>query len=393
MKILVIAGARPNFVKIGPLLRQMRRRTDMTPVLVHTGQHYDQLLSDRFFADLDIDPPSYNLDVGSGTHAVQTAEVMKRLEPVVAREAPDRMLVVGDVNSTVASALVAVKLGVPVDHVEAGLRSFDRSMPEEINRVLTDAVADHLFVTEDSGVHNLLREGIQPDRIHLVGNVMIDALEACRPRWQQADIFTRLRLDPERPYAVVTLHRPSNVDDPETLTRIVESLQVLSRRIGIVWPVHPRTKQALQANPHIRWLEETPAEDAFPEGLVAVEPLGYLDCLAVTSRARLVLTDSGGIQEETTVLGVPCLTLRLNTERPVTVTHGTNRLIGSEPGQILSAAYQALDSPPPAGRRPPLWDGHASERIVELLAYYDVRTASDAGARFSGTSRTALSHG
>jgi UDP-N-acetylglucosamine 2-epimerase (non-hydrolysing) len=373
MKILVIAGARPNFVKIAPLLHQMNRRTDMTPVLVHTGQHYDQQLSDRFFTDLDIAPPSYNLEVGSGSHAVQTAEVMKRVEPILIREAPDRVVVVGDVNSTVAAAMVAVKIGIPVDHVEAGLRSFDRSMPEEINRVLTDAIADQLFVTEDSGVQNLLREGVPSDRIHLVGNVMIDALEACRPRWQQAEIFSRLRLDPARPYALVTLHRPSNVDNAECLASIVEALQTLSKRIGILWPVHPRTKQALRNNPHIRWHETSDSGGTFSDGLVAVEPLGYLDCLAVMSRARLVLTDSGGIQEETTVLGVPCLTLRANTERPVTVTQGTNRLIGTDPGAILSSAYEVLESAPPAARRPRLWDGHASERIIEVLAYQDVR--------------------
>ncbi len=392
MKILVIAGARPNFVKIGPLLKQMRRRTDMQAVLVHTGQHYDQQLSERFFTDLAIDPPAYNLEVGSGSHAVQTAEVMKRLEPVMTAEAPDRVMVVGDVNSTVASALVAAKLGIPVDHVEAGLRSFDRSMPEEINRVLTDAVADQLFVTEDSGVQNLLREGIAPARIHLVGNVMIDALEACRPRWQRADVFDRLRVPAERPYALVTLHRPANVDDADTLARIVDALHELSRRIGILWPVHPRTRHALHGHRHLHWLESCRPGGPFPGGLVGLEPLGYLDCLAVMSRARMVLTDSGGIQEETTVLGVPCLTLRPNTERPVTVTHGTNRLIGADPDAILTAAYQAMDQPPPAGRRPPLWDGHASERIVELLADQDTRPSSGRRLPAADRSTTVLAH-
>lgn len=367
MKVVVIAGARPNFVKISPLLRAMRRREHITPVLVHTGQHYDLQLSDRFFADLGIEAPAYNLEVGSGSHAVQTAEVMKRLEPILQAEAPDRLLVVGDVNSTIAAALVAAKLGIPVDHVEAGLRSFDRSMPEEINRVLTDAIADLLFVTEDSAVHNLLREGISPERVHFVGNVMIDALEACRARWENAEIVTRLGLGADRPYALVTLHRPSNVDDPRTLARIVEALLTLSKRLTLLWPVHPRTKQALHGNPHVRWHEANGEGEAVPNGLVAVEPLGYLDCLAVMSRARMVLTDSGGIQEETTVLGIPCLTLRPNTERPVTLTHGTNRLIGGDPAAILPAALQVLNDPPRSAARPPWWDGRAAERIVDVL--------------------------
>jgi len=366
MKLVVIAGARPNFVKIGPLLRAMRRRRDIAPVLVHTGQHYDTQLSDRFFADLDIEPPRYNLEVGSGSHAVQTAEVMKRLEPILLAEGPDRLMVVGDVNSTIASALVAVKLGVPVDHVEAGLRSFDRTMPEEINRILTDAVADQLFVTEESAVRNLLNEGIPSERIHFVGNVMIDALEACRSRWESDSARTRLGLDADRPYALVTLHRPSNVDRPATLTRIVEALHALSRRLTLLWPVHPRTKQALRGNERVRWHGDG-GRDRPVVGLVGLDPLGYLECLAIMSRARMVLTDSGGIQEETTVLGVPCLTLRTNTERPVTVTHGTNRLIGTDPDAIVSAAIRVLDGLLPPSSRPPLWDGQASQRIVETL--------------------------
>jgi len=334
-------------------------------VLVHTGQHYDAQLSDQFFADLGIEAPAYNLEVGSGSHAVQTAEVMKRLEPVLGTEHPDRLMVVGDVNSTIAAALVAVKLGIPVDHVEAGLRSFDRTMPEEINRVLTDAIADQLFVTESSGVDNLRREGIPSERIHLVGNVMIDALEACRSRWEHVPVLQRLGLESEQLYALVTLHRPSNVDNPETLTRIVEALETIARRLTLLWPVHPRTKQALRGNRQVSWQGHTDGNGR--HGLLALEPLGYLDCLAVMSRARLVFTDSGGIQEETTVLGVPCLTLRSNTERPVTLTHGTNRLIGTAPEAIVSAANQALAEPCRSSNRPPLWDGRASERIVDRL--------------------------
>ena len=367
MKIVVIAGARPNFVKISPLLRAMRRRPDITPVLVHTGQHYDAQLSDQFFTDLGIEAPAYNLEVGSGSHAVQTAEVMKRLEPVLGTEHPDRLMVVGDVNSTIAAALVAVKLGIPVDHVEAGLRSFDRTMPEEINRILTDAIADQLFVSERSGVDNLLREGIPAERIHLVGNVMIDALEACRPRWEQAPVLRRLGLEPTQPYGLVTLHRPSNVDNPETLRRIVDALQTVSRELTLLWPVHPRTKQALQRDPRVQGRVTREGNGATPHGLLALDPLGYLDCLAVMSRARLVLTDSGGIQEETTVLGIPCLTLRSNTERPVTLTHGTNRLIGTNPEAIVSTALQALNESARSSDRPPLWDGLASERIIEKL--------------------------
>ena len=367
MKIVVIAGARPNFVKISPLLRAMRRRPDIKPVLVHTGQHYDAQLSDQFFTDLGIEAPAYNLEVGSGSHAVQTAEVMKRLEPVLGTEHPDRLMVVGDVNSTIAAALVAVKLGIPVDHVEAGLRSFDRTMPEEINRILTDAIADQLFVSERSGVDNLLREGIPAERIHLVGNVMIDALEACRPRWEQAPVLRRLGLEPTQPYGLVTLHRPSNVDNPETLRRIVDALQTVSRELTLLWPVHPRTKQALQRDPRVQGRVTREGNGATPHGLLALDPLGYLDCLAVMSRARLVLTDSGGIQEETTVLGIPCLTLRSNTERPVTLTHGTNRLIGTNPEAIVSTALQALNESARSSDRPPLWDGLASERIIEKL--------------------------
>ncbi|MDF2756377.1 MAG: UDP-N-acetylglucosamine 2-epimerase-like protein [Nitrospira sp.] len=377
MKIVVIAGARPNFVKISPLLRAMRRRPDITPVLVHTGQHYDAQLSDQFFTDLGIEAPAYNLEVGSGSHAVQTAEVMKRLEPVLGTEHPDRLMVVGDVNSTIAAALVAVKLGIPVDHVEAGLRSFDRTMPEEINRILTDAIADQLFVSERSGVDNLLREGIPAERIHLVGNVMIDALEACRPRWEQAPVLRRLGLEPTQPYALVTLHRPSNVDDPETLRRIVDALETVSRELTLLWPVHPRTKQALQRNPRVQGRVTQEGNGAIPHGLLALDPLGYLDCLAVMSRARLVLTDSGGIQEETTVLGIPCLTLRSNTERPVTLTHGTNRLIGTNPEAIVSMALQALNESGRSSDRPPLWDGLASERIVEKLDGRRVRNSAD----------------
>lgn len=355
VNIVSVVGARPNFVKIAPLLREMRRHCEIAPTLVHTGQHYDAAMSERFFTDLEIPPPDVNLGVGSGSHAVQTAEVMRQLEPLLEAVRPDLVLVVGDVNSTLAAALTAVKLGIPVAHVEAGLRSFDRSMPEEINRLLTDALSEHLFVTEESGRENLLREGIAPARIHFVGNVMIDALWQSRPRWERSSIFGRLGLRADHPYGVVTLHRPSNVDDPATLLTFIDALCELSRHLSIVFPVHPRVRSSL------------PAERLRSSGIVCVEPLGYLDFIALLSRARLALTDSGGIQEETTILRIPCLTLRDTTERPVTVTHGTNRIIGADPGRIVDEALETLNHPAQPAGPPPMWDGAAAGRIVRIL--------------------------
>jgi UDP-N-acetylglucosamine 2-epimerase (non-hydrolysing) len=366
MRIVNIVGARPNFVKIAPLMRAMTRRPGFVPTLVHTGQHYDASMSEQFFGDLEIRRPDFNLEVGSGSHALQTAQVMQRLDPILEATRPDLVLVVGDVNSTLAAAITAVKRNIPVAHVEAGLRSFDRSMPEEINRILTDAVADFLFVTEESGRENLLREGVDPARIHFVGNVMIDALESSRCRWENSSIFGKLGVEPGATYAVLTLHRPSNVDDLGTLANFIETLETLARHIPIVFPVHPRVKQQLLRlgygsgpQPNSPYLLQ--------KAIAYVDPLGYLDFVALVSRARLVLTDSGGIQEEATVLGVPCLTLRDTTERPVTVTHGTNRLIGSAPGRILDEALRTLALPPRRNGAPPLWDGHAAERIIEIL--------------------------
>jgi UDP-N-acetylglucosamine 2-epimerase (non-hydrolysing) len=366
VRVLCVVGARPNFVKIAPLLRAMRGRGGLEPRLVHTGQHYDGAMSDRFFADLAIAPADINLGVGSGSHAAQTAEIMRRLEPVLVEQRPDLLLVVGDVNSTMAAAITAAKLGIRVAHVEAGLRSFDRTMPEEINRVLTDAIADLLFVTEQSGRDNLLREGIAAERIHLVGNVMIDALEAARPRWQRSPVLDDLGLAADQPYGVLTLHRPSNVDEPARLGALLDALQEVARHLPIVFPVHPRARGRLADQPGLTWLE--PGVVVPGKGIACVPPQGYLDFVALMSRARLVLTDSGGIQEETTVLGVPCLTLRHNTERPVTVTHGTNRLVGSDPARIVDEALRGLDQPPAPASRPPLWDGHAAERIVAIVA-------------------------
>lgn len=367
MRILSVVGARPNFVKLAPLIREMRSRTSIEPIIVHTGQHYDGPMSAQFFSELDIPAPDFNLGVGSGSHAVQTAEVMRRIEPILGDMHPDVVLVVGDVNSTLAAAITAVKLGIPVAHVEAGLRSFDRRMPEEINRILTDAISAFLFVTEGSALENLLREGVASEKTHFVGNVMIDALEMFRPRWERSAIFARLGLDAGQPYGVLTLHRPTNVDDPLLLTKFMVAVQELARHLPIILPVHPRVRQRLfQSGQPYRWDVGT-GQEVLTKGLTFLEPLGYLDFVALVSRASLVLTDSGGVQEETTVLEVPCLTLRDSTERPVTVTHGTNRLIGTDPARVVDEALRVLDDPPRPAGRPPLWDGQASRRIVDLL--------------------------
>ncbi|HYL98700.1 MAG TPA: UDP-N-acetylglucosamine 2-epimerase (non-hydrolyzing) [Blastocatellia bacterium] len=359
MKIVNIVGARPNLPKIAPLLREMRRHASIRPLLVHTGQHYDEKLSDVFFRQMGIPEPDVNLGVGSGSHAWQTAEILKKIEPVLLEEKPDLVLVVGDVNSTIATALAASKLGIGIVHVEAGLRSFDRSMPEEINRILTDALADYLFVTEEDAVENLVREGRPREKIHLVGNVMIDALRQFLPIAQQSSIGRELNLlngVGYLPFAVLTLHRPSNVDSPATLKSLLVAVEQLADQISIIFPVHPRTQQKLNDI----GLRTAP-------GLRLTAPVGYLDFLCLLSQARLVLTDSGGIQEETTALGVPCLTLRENTERPITVSQGTNQIVGQDPTRILNAANEILAGKTKAGNVPKFWDGRAAERIVEIL--------------------------
>jgi UDP-N-acetylglucosamine 2-epimerase (non-hydrolysing) len=359
LKIFNIVGARPNLVKIAPLMREMCKYASIQPVLVHTGQHYDEKLSDVFFRQMGIPRPDFNLEVGSGSHAWQTAEILKRIEPLLMEKKPDLVLVVGDVNSTIAASLAAVKLGIPVAHVEAGLRSFDRTMPEEINRILTDALADHLFVTEEDAIANLLKEGRPRDRIHLVGNVMIDALLHFLPFAQQSRIGYELGLRNDKgwqSFGVLTLHRPSNVDSTEKLTELLSVIDKIAQQVPIVFPVHPRTQQRLSHN----------GIKHHPE-LHVIQPLGYLDFLCLLSKATLVLTDSGGIQEETTSLGVPCLTLRDNTERPVTVSQGTNVIVGTNPSKIVAATEQILRGDGKRGRTPPLWDGHAAERIVEII--------------------------
>lgn len=370
VKIANVVGARPNFMKIAPLMREMRKHGDIDALLIHTGQHYDVAMAGRFFEDLRIPLPDVSLDVGSGSHAAQTAEVMKRLEPVLVRERPDVVVVVGDVNSTLAAALTAAKLLIPVAHVEAGLRSFDRTMPEEINRIVTDAVSDFLFVTEESGRRNLLNEGVSESKVFFVGNVMIDSLEASRRLWKGSTIRDTLGLEGCE-YGVMTLHRPSNVDDLDKLESLMQAIARIGKRLPVVFPVHPRTQKAVQELRERGLPLEFVAGRVNGPGVYCMEPLGYLDFMALVAGARLVLTDSGGIQEETTALGIACLTLRENTERPVTVSHGTNRLVGTTPTKIVEQALAVLEVP--IGRTtvpPPLWDGRASERIVEILRKY-----------------------
>ena len=360
MKIILVAGARPNFMKIAPLMSAFAAAEGIEPMLVHTGQHYDEKMSDLFFRQLGIPAPDLNLGCGGGGHAQQTAAVMTAFDPVVAEQKPDAVLVVGDVNSTIACGLVAVKRGVGLIHVEAGLRSGDRGMPEEINRVLTDAISDLLFCTEQSGVDNLLREGVARDRVHLVGNVMIDTLLKNREKAEATTALEDMGLTAGG-YAVATLHRPSNVDDPATLAGLVDVLDAVQSDMPLVFPIHPRTLHHLDAT-GLRARVDAMA------GLRLTEPIGYLEFLKLLSHARLVLTDSGGIQEETTILGVPCLTLRNNTERPITCEMGTNRLVGTEPAQIIAAYRQAVTEETGTAQIPPLWDGKAAERIVwEML--------------------------
>lgn len=349
-------------MKVAPIVEAMNRRADaFDHLIVHTGQHYDASMSDAFFRDLDLPKPHQYLGVGSGSHAVQTAAVMKAFEPIVLEEAPDWVLVVGDVNSTLACALVSVKLGIKVAHVEAGLRSRDRTMPEEINRLLTDQIADLLLTPSMDANQNLRAEGIPEERIRLVGNVMIDSLFKQLPRASRCKVREELGVA-NRDYAVLTLHRPSNVDDRTTLAGIIMALEEIAQRIPIIFPAHPRTRKMI-------------AEFSLSErvkgihNLRLIEPLGYLDFLQLYSGARLLMTDSGGIQEETTVLGIPCLTLRNNTERPITIEMGTNVLVGSAPEKIIAAALTALDASGPEQmlKVPPLWDGHAADRIVDTL--------------------------
>ena len=355
VRVLCVAGARPNFMKIAPLLREFNSRDTFESFLVHTGQHYDARMSENFFRDLGIPAPDINLGVGSGTHAEQTAHVLMKLEAVLLNERPDLVLVVGDVNSTLAATIAAVKLDIPVAHVEAGLRSGDRTMPEELNRLMTDVVASWLFTTEADGEANLLREGIDPARIHFVGNVMIDTLLANLERAKKLDTLERLGLT-EGKFCLLTLHRPSNVDDPARLAELFGALEEIHDRVPIVFPVHPRTATNISEALGGRDLK-----------FQIIEPQDYLDFLRLMADAKIVLTDSGGVQEETTALGTPCFTLRDSTERPITVTHGTNTMVGADREVILREVMATLDGNPKVGNVPDLWDGKASERIANVL--------------------------
>jgi UDP-N-acetylglucosamine 2-epimerase (non-hydrolysing) len=353
MHILHVVGARPNFMKAAPVMRALEKWPGARQTLVHTGQHYDKNLSDVFFSQLGIPEPDVNLEVGSGSHACQTAEVMTSFEPVVLKQKPDVVLVYGDVNSTLAAALVCSKLLIRVAHVEAGLRSFDRTMPEEINRIVTDGIADLLFTPSEDGDVNLQREGIPPEKIYRVGNVMIDSLVQFLP----AAMRCSKNGLPER-YALVTLHRPSNVDDSVSLRSILQALLEVSEQLEVFFPVHPRTRQRIeQFGINVRMLH-------------LLEPVPYIEFLSLQRQAAVVITDSGGIQEETTYLGVPCLTLRSNTERPVTVTLGTNVLVGQDLVLLNSELARILEGRARKGSIPPLWDGHASERIAKVLQGY-----------------------
>ncbi len=356
-KVIVVAGARPNYMKIAPLMREFAARpAEFRAVLAHTGQHYGEEMSDSFFRDLEMKTPDYNLHVGSASHAVQTGEIMKRFEPLMETERPRAVIVVGDVNSTLACALVAKKMGAMLIHVEAGLRSFDRAMPEEINRLATDAIADLLLVTEETGLMNLVREGAQRERVRFVGNLMIDSLRFHLRKAKERDTRERLGVPAGRPYGVVTLHRPSNVDNPKVLNGIVEALAQISDELPLWFSVHPRTRE--------RMLE---SGVEMPDNLHLAGPLGYLDFLSLMEGSAVVLTDSGGIQEETTALGIPCLTLRENTERPITVSQGTNVLAGTSTHSILRAWRDQQDRPK-QGSIPELWDGFAAERCADAIS-------------------------
>jgi UDP-N-acetylglucosamine 2-epimerase (non-hydrolysing) len=361
LKVLNIVGARPNFMKVAPIVAEMKRReTEFLPLLVHTGQHYDAAMSDSFFTDLRMPRPDVYLGVGSGSHAAQTARVMIEFEPILLRENPDWVLVVGDVNSTLACALVCSKLGIKVAHVEAGLRSRDRRMPEEINRILTDQISDLLLTPSPDADENLIAEGIATEKIKFVGNVMIDSLFENLRRAEESTIRADLKLE-NQDYAVLTLHRPSNVDERETFEKILIALEAISERLPVIFPAHPRTKNRIAEFGFADRIETNP-------NLRLIEPLGYLDFLRLYSDSRFVLTDSGGLQEETTALKIPCLTLRENTERPVTVSIGTNRIVGTQTDKIKQAAFEILNQNEFMDAQiPQLWDGKTAGRICDAL--------------------------
>ncbi len=363
MKILNVIGARPNFMKMAPIIEAMNKHPErIQHQLIHTGQHYDEKMCQTFFEELGLPVPDVNLGVGSGSHAEQTAMIMIEFERVCQREKPDLVVVVGDVNSTMACAITAKKLGIKVAHVEAGLRSRDMSMPEEINRLCTDVLCDYLFTTDHFANENLISEGISPERIYFVGNVMIDTLLKHREIARTMGLAEQLGLQPKQ-YATLTLHRPSNVDDEETLRGILEALSKIAGDLPIIFPIHPRTRKMAEQFGLSRFFNL----DDKVKGIWLTEPLGYLDFLHLNMNARMVLTDSGGLQEETTVLGVPCITMRNNTERPITCEVGTNFMVGNDPDKILECAGRIMKCNLPAGRIPEKWDGRAAERIIEAI--------------------------
>ncbi len=359
MKIINIVGARPNFIKIAPIMRQMRKSSVIEPILLHTGQHYDIEMSKRFFQELDIPSPDISLEVGSDSHAKQVARIMERFDVVCDSQKPDAILVVGDVNSTMACSLVAAKKSIKIIHVEAGIRSFDREMPEEINRMVTDAITDLLLPPSRDAVDNLLKEGHPAGKIHLVGNIMIDTLMNSRPQIMKSGIFHQLGIE-ERNYALVTLHRPSNVDNISDFKRILLALAKIEERLPIVFPVHPRTRKILD-DPQLQVITGN-----MPR-LILCDPLGYFDFGRLVAGCRMVITDSGGIQEESTVYGIPCITIRENTERPITIWEGTNELAGTDTLKIINFANQILDGKWKTGKIPELWDGHTAERIISCI--------------------------
>ena len=385
IKCMIVSGARPNFMKIAPLIKAIERHNKrdkssvvLDPIIVHTGQHYDEEMSRLFFRDLSIPKPDYDLNIGSGSHGEQTGRIMIAFEPVVKKEKPDLVVVVGDVNSTLACALVASKLNIPVAHIEAGLRSFDRTMPEEINRILTDQISDYLFTHSRDANENLIKEGIHEEKIFFVGNIMIDSLKMILKHTDRSTlnkwigkILASRNLQTDR-YAILTLHRPSNVDNKSSLRRLLECLHEISKEIPIFFPVHPRTKKQIEAfgcEQYLNWIDNGRSiVNLNGDGnLFGLPPLGYLDFMSLTKNSSLVFTDSGGLQEETTILGIPCITLRENTERPVTVMEGTNTLTGNDPSRIFNAFCKVKQSPRGPRKVPELWDGQTAERIVNIL--------------------------
>lgn len=368
LKILSVIGCRPNIIKIAPLIAEMKRHAHISPFVVHTGQHYDDVMSDIFFRELHLSPPDICLNIGSGSSPHQMSMIMQGMEEILVEMRPDLVLVVGDVNSTVASSLTASALGFPVAHVEAGLRSFDRRMPEEVNRVVTDSISHMLFTTEESAVLNLLKEGKRPEEIFNVGNVMIDTLIMNAAAIERSTILADLCVTSGE-YALVTMHRSGNVDDSSALSRICEGMERLQRHTRLVFPLHPRTEARLQRFGCWQRLLSQPR-------IQVVKPLGYLAFLKLMKEALFVLTDSGGVQEESTFLGVPCLTVRDNTERPVTITHGTNQLVGTETNQIVEKGMEIIGGVKPCGCVPDKWDGHTSERIISVILDNDKRVRS-----------------